>query len=136
MFSQGKYKLWGNKCTNKDSKWQFLSVRRTVDTVYDALEANLSWAIDMPFNKNLITDIQTNIQNFITRLKAQGATLGGQVWVDIEENTKENLEAGNIIISFDIEPPSPMERLTIKAYRNNGYYDEVIQSLSQNIGSN
>ena len=126
VFSQGKYKLWGNKCTNADPRWQFLSVRRTMDIVYDALERNLMWANDLPFNKNLINDIQANMQTFISSLKAKGASLGGQIWVDILENTKEELEAGHLTISFDMEPPSPLERMTIKAYRNNGYYEEMI----------
>ena len=97
-----------------------------MDIVYDALERNLMWANDLPFNKNLINDIQANMQTFISSLKAKGASLGGQIWVDILENTKEELEAGHLTISFDMEPPSPLERMTIKAYRNNGYYEEMI----------
>ena len=57
VFSGGVYKIWGNRSPSKDNKWNFLSVRRTVDAVYDAIEANMLWAMDRPFSKNLFDSI-------------------------------------------------------------------------------
>ena len=124
IYSNKEYRLWGNKTLGLDEKWQFLSVRRVADTIYEAIEKNLLWAIDLPFNKNLINDIQSNVQNYINTLIQKGALLGGTVWIDMEENTPENLQSGHLTVDFDIEPPAPMERLTFRAYRNSGYYQE------------
>jgi phage tail sheath protein FI len=75
-----------------------------------------------------------SVQFYLRTLKARGATLGGDAWIDRTLNTRDRLAAGHLTISFDIEPPAPIERLTFQAHRNVAYYDilleEVIRELS------
>ena len=37
--------------------------------------------------------------------------------------------AGPLYVDFDIEPPAPLERLTFRAHRNSGYYEELINQV-------
>jgi hypothetical protein len=100
-------------------------VRRTVDIIYEALEASILWAMDRNIGSTLLGDIQNRVNSFLSNLTIKGALLGGQCWIDPEENTIEQLTQGQAVVSFDLEPPVAMERLTFKAYRNNGYYTTI-----------
>jgi len=103
-------------------------VRRTADMVYESVERGHRWALDRPFSPQLLNDIVDGVDAFLRNLKAQGAILGGKAWIDPELNTEATLKAGQLYIDFDIEPPAPLERLTFRAHRNDGYYTELVQS--------
>lgn len=119
------YRLWGNRTTAADPQWAFLSVRRTADMVYESIESAFLWAMDRPLSANLVLDIQESVNAYLRHLKAVGAILGGRCWLDPELNSKEQLMAGKLYLDFDIEPPAPLEHLTFRAHRNNGYYEEL-----------
>ena len=123
---RGGYRLWGNQTTGTDSRWQFLAVRRTADAIYDAIEAGQYWAVDKPFSANLIYDIGENLNEYLRRLKTQGAILGGTAKIDPEANNGEALQRGHLVVDFDFEPGAPVERITFRAVRNKGYYTEIL----------
>lgn len=127
------FRVWGNRTTGTDSKWAFLSVRRTADVIYDSIEQAMLWAMDRPFSAQLVEDISGSVNAYLRHLKAQGGLLGGRAWLDQELNTKETLQAGKLYIDFDIEPPAPLERLSFRAHRNAGYYEELIAKVQQNL---
>ncbi|MDR2008096.1 MAG: hypothetical protein LBQ34_03890 [Alphaproteobacteria bacterium] len=127
VFSSGVYKVWGNRSPSTDNKWHFISVRRTVDTIYDAIEKSMEWAMDRPFSKQLFSDIQNNIQTYINTLIAGGALLGGSCWIDSSANTLESYTNGQLIVDFDLLPPNPVERLTFRASLNQNYVEELFK---------
>lgn len=122
------YRIWGNRSCASDPLWAFLSVRRTADMVYEAIERGHRWALDRPFSPQLLRDIVDGVNTYLRQLKAQGALLGGTAWMDAELNTEATLKAGQLYVDFDIEPPAPLERLTFRAHRNDGYYTELVAS--------
>ncbi len=124
-FIDGQYRIWGNRSPSKDTKWNFINVRRTVDTVYDALEKSMIWAMGRPISANILDDIQNNVNSYLASLVVQGALLGGTCWVDPEKNSPAQVKQGHIIASFDLEPPAALERLTFEAYRNDSYYNTI-----------
>jgi phage tail sheath protein FI len=125
------FRLWGNRTCSADPKWAFLSVRRTADMIYESIEQGHLWAMDRPFSAQLLIDIAEGVNAYLRDLKARGAILGGTCWLDPELNTKEIMEAGQTFYDFDIEPAGPMERLTFRAHRNNGYYEELVAQVAQ-----
>jgi uncharacterized protein len=42
------------------------------------------------------------------------------------------LQNGALVIDFDVEPPAPLERLTFRSHRNQGYYTEVLDAFLLN----
>lgn len=126
------FRLWGNRTCGIDPLWAFLPVRRTADMIYESLEQALLWAMDRPFSEQLLRDIRDSVQAYLDTLKARGATLGGNCWIDPDLNTEATLKAGQFYLNFDIEPPAPMERLTFSAYRNGDYYEELIATVNSN----
>lgn len=126
------YRLWGNRSTASDPQFAFLSVRRTADMVYESIEQAMLWAMDRPMSANLIQDITESVNAYLRHLVAVGAILGGKAWIDPALNTKEQLMAGKLYVDFDIEPPAPLEHLTFRAHRENGYYTEMISTVLAN----
>ena len=123
------YRLWGNRTCSDDPLWAFLSVRRAHDMVYESIEQAFRWAMDKPFSAQLILDIQGSVNAFLRHQKAIGAILGGKCWLDPELNTKETMMAGQLYLDFDNEAPAPLERLSFRAHRNNGYYTELVNQV-------
>jgi hypothetical protein len=133
IIRQDGYRLWGNRTTSNDPLWAFLSVRRTCDIIYDSLDKALLYAIDRGLNATSISNIAESVNNFMGVLKGQGAIINGRCWIDPLENTPSLLQQGILTVSFDIEPPAPMEHLIFKAYRNGDYYKEVIDKVNRQI---
>jgi uncharacterized protein len=125
------YRLWGNRTASADPFWAFLSVRRTADMIYESVEKAFGWALDRPMSAQLLQDIANSVNAYLRHLKAQGAILGGRCWLDPELNTTATLMAGQLYLNFDIEPPAPLERLTFRAMRNAGYYNELIDQAAK-----
>jgi len=127
---QDGFRLWGNRSTTADANWAFLSVRRTADMIYESIEAGHLWAMDRPFSGQLLLDLRDGVQTYLDRLKAQGAILGGTVWLDPELNTEATLKSGQLFLDFDIEPPAALEHLTFRAHRNGQYYEELVADIA------
>ncbi len=128
---QDGFRLWGNRSTASDPLWAFLPVRRTADMIYESIEGALLWAMDRPFSEQLLRDIRDSVQAYLDLLKSRGAILGGKVWIDAELNSEAALKDGQLFLDFDIEPPAPLEHLTLRAHRNGKYYEELVSSVQQ-----
>ncbi len=128
------FRLWGNRSAGEasDTQWAFLSVRRTADMIYESIESALLWAMDRPFSAQLLLDIRDSVQSYLDELTNRRAILGGKVWLDPELNTEATLKAGKLYLNFDIEPPAPLEHLTLQAHRNGDYYEELVLSVTGN----
>lgn len=127
---QNGFRVWGNRSTSTDPLWAFLPVRRTADMVYESLEQGMLWAMARPFSRQLLLDLQETVQRYVDTLVARGALLGGKVWIDPTLNGAADLMAGKLTADFDLEPPAPLERLTLRAHREAGYYTELIADVA------
>jgi uncharacterized protein len=123
-------RVWGGRTCSPDPLWAFLSVRRTADMIYESLEQSYLWALDKPFSAQLLLDIRDSGKAYLDSLKARGAILGGDMWVNPDLNTETTLKAGQLYVDFDFEPPGQLERLTFRAQRNGGYYNELVSAVA------
>jgi phage tail sheath protein FI len=129
------FRVLGVESPTSDSLWKFISVRRTADMVYDAIEEALRIAIDRPITLGTIDFIEGSVNAFLRYLANLGAIIDGRAWLDRTINSPTQLQAGHLVIDFDLEPPAPLERLTFRAHRNAGYYTEVIDSVLLNAST-
>ncbi len=122
----GGYRLWGNRTCATDALWAFLSVGRTTDMVYDSIEEGMMPFVDKPMLPQNVKDVVESGNAYLRRLKARGAILGGEIWLDPEQNEVTAMASGKIIFDFDFEVPAPMEHIRFRARRNLGYYEELL----------
>jgi uncharacterized protein len=120
------FRLWGNRTTSSDSKWAFLSVRRTADMINESILRGHLWAVDRCINRTYLQDVAESVNEYLRSLKARGAILGGECWIDPEANTEANIADGRVTFDFDFTPCYPAERVTFRSVLTNGYLTELI----------
>lgn len=119
------FRLWGNRTLSADPKWQFLCVVRTADIIADSLQAAHLWAVDRGITKNYVEDVREGVNAKLRSLKAQGAILGGECWLDADLNTAENIANGQVFWDFDFTAVYPAERLSFRSHLVNNYITEI-----------
>lgn len=130
------YRVMGLRAATSNPKWRHFAVGRTADMVYESIERTMRWVVDRPFNVNLLTEIEESVNAYIRYLVRLGALIGGKAWLDKSVNTPAELAAGHLTVDFDLEPPAGLERLTFRARRNAGYYEEMIDAAIRQAALN
>ena len=126
IIHQSGYKLWGNRTTSSDTKWSFLSVRRTADLINDSLLKAHLWAVDRNITRTYLEDVCESVNAYLATLKAQGAILGGYCWAPRDINSAANIQDGKVYFDFEFTPPYPAESITFRSYLTNDYINEII----------
>jgi phage tail sheath protein FI len=120
------YKLWGNRTTSSDSKWSFLSVRRTADIINDSILKAHLWAVDRNITKTYLEDVSESVNAYLASLKAQGAILGGFCHAPRALNSASQIQEGKVHFEIEFTPPYPAESITFRSYLTNDFINEVI----------
>lgn len=128
------YRTWGNRLATGDDLWRFLPVRRTADFINEAIERAYLEFVDKPFSLANLKFMVESGNAFLRVLQAEGAILGGRVWLDPERNTNEEMAQGRVTLGVAFEPPAPMEDIRIIAHRDITYYAALRDRVLQEIG--
>ncbi|WCR53980.1 MULTISPECIES: phage tail sheath subtilisin-like domain-containing protein [unclassified Wolbachia] len=120
IIHQNGYRLWGNRTCSNDSKWAFLSVRRTADLINDSLLRAHLWAVDRNITKTYIDDVIEGVNSYLANLKAQGAIISGKCYATPELNTPTNIASGKVSFDFEFTPPYPAEQITFRSHLVSG----------------
>lgn len=126
IIRQDGFLLWGNRTTASDPKWMFLSVVRTADMINEYLLRAHMWAVDKNITRTYYDDVTAGVNAYLSRLKTQGAIIGGRCWVDKTLNTPSDILAGHATFSFDFTAPYPAERVTFRSMMVNNYLEELL----------
>ena len=126
IIRQNGFRLWGNRTTSMDAKWAFLSVRRTADMINESVMQAHLWAVDRCINRTYLQDVREGVNAYIRTLVARGAILGGNCWVDPEQNTPADIADGHVTFDFDFTPCYPAERVTFRSILTNGYITSAL----------
>jgi hypothetical protein len=109
------WRLWGNRTASSDALYAFLSVSRTKDMIDLSIQKAHRYAVDKVINKAYFEDVVASVNAYMRQLKARGAILGGECWVDPAKNTDADIQAGHVTFSYDFTPPTPAERVTFES---------------------
>jgi phage tail sheath protein FI len=126
IIHQGGYKLWGNRTCSSDTKWQFLSVRRTADIINESILRAHLWAVDRNITRTYLEDVSESVNAYLANLKAQGAILGGGCSVPRDVNSTASIQDGKVFFDIDFTPPYPAEAVVFRSYLTNDHIKEVI----------
>jgi phage tail sheath protein FI len=121
------FRLWGNRTLASDPLYAFLSVRRTADMINESILRGHLWAVDRCITATYLEEVQESVRGYLRSLKARGAILGGDVWVDPELNTPAAISSGQVFIDFSFTPPYPAERVTFRSHLVNDYVVDLFQ---------
>lgn len=125
IIRQDGYRLWGNRSLSSDTKWMFLSVRRTADIINDSLLRAHLWAVDRNITKTYIEDVTESVNAYLRHLTVIGAILGGRCWADEALNSPDQIAQGKIFFDFDFTSPYPAEHVTFRSRLTQEYLTEI-----------
>lgn len=121
------FRLWGNRTLASDPLYAFLSVRRTADMVNESILRGHLWAVDRCITATYLEEVQESVRGYLRSLKARGAILGGDVWVDPDLNTPTQIASGNVTFDFEFTPPYPAERVTFRSHLVSTYVVDLFR---------
>ena len=115
---EGGFRYWGARnlgvqASNDtvDKKLFYMSWRRVVNSVNQALLDNHLWAIDQNIDKAYISSILTNLKRFLRRLEGKAIIPGSRVWVDSGDNNIENILGGKATFRMAYHPYGVAEEI-------------------------
>lgn len=126
IIRQDGYRLWGNRTASDDPKFAFLSVVRTADIINDSILRAHMWAVDRNITRTYLEDVAQGVNDYIARLKAQGAILGGACFPSPGLNTPSSIADGKVFFDVEFTPPFPAEHITFRSKLVNDYIEEIL----------
>lgn len=119
------FRLWGNRTLSAEPLYAFLSVRRTADMINESILRGHLWAVDRCITATYLEEVMESVRNYLRSLKARGAILGGDVWVDPQYNSPATIAQGNVRWEFEFTPPYPAERVTFASHLVDKYIIDI-----------
>lgn len=126
VIRQDGYRLWGNRTCSDDPNFAFLSVRRTADMINDSILRAHMWAVDRNITRTYLEDVAQGVNDYIARLVAQGALLGGRCFPSVGLNTPANIADGKVFFDVEFTPPYPAEHITFRSKLTNEFIEEIL----------
>lgn len=115
------FRLWGNRTLASDPVYAFLSVVRTADMVAESIKRGHLWAVDRCITATYLEQVVETVRGYLRSLQSRGAILGGDAWVDPDDNPPTDIQNGQIKIRYHFTPCYPAERVTFLASITNEY---------------
>ena len=106
------YRFWGSRtCEEQGGKFAFENYTRTAQVLADTIaEAHFTF-IDKPMHPSLVRDMLGYINSRFRDLVSGGYLIGAEAYFDPDRNSKEDLAAGRLLISYRYTPVPPLENL-------------------------
>lgn len=123
------WRSWGNRVCETDPLWVFESSVRVCDAIDESvIGAAMPW-IDKPIRPAIVTSLLEGGNRYMRELTAEGAILGGKMWIEPDRNQPAVIQLGRLRFEYDREPASPLEHLIYGAHRNSQYHSLLIQDV-------
>ena len=114
---------------SSDSLWRYVSVRRLVTMIEEAIDEQTQWAVFEPNNPSLLSEISRVIRQFLNGLWQRGMLDGASpkeaYYVRGDETTTPPTEAdvGKLICEVGVQPPWPAEFIVVHIVKIEGRTD-------------
>lgn len=108
------FRFWGSRTCSADPMFAFENYTRTAQVLADTIAEAQFTMIDGSMTPSLVRDIIESINAKFRSLKNQDYLIGANAWYDESLNSKEDLFAGKLQISYDYTPVPPLEDLTLR----------------------
>jgi phage tail sheath protein FI len=108
-------RIWGARTLSSDPEWRYLNIRRLFNFVRESIAGGTQWSVFEPNDKTLWMQLRRDASAFLTRVYMTGALFGATakdafyVKCDSENNTRETIDAGQVIVEIGIAPTKPAE---------------------------
>lgn len=118
-------RIWGARTLSSDPEWRYLNVRRVFNYIRSSIMIGTQWAVFEPNDPRLWMKLRYDIGAFLSRLHASGALFGATaqqayfVKCDAENNPKQVIDAGQVIVEIGVAPTKPAEFVIFRIHQFN-----------------
>lgn len=112
LINEKGYRFWGSRTTTANPKYCFENYRRTADILGYSFAQALFDQVDAPMSRVRILDMIDSINQKYQELTNKGFILGGQCWIDQEDNLSGAIMDGKLVLKRNFTPVPPMESIT------------------------
>ena len=131
---QGFY-FWGNRTTSAEPLFCFEPYTRTAQIIKEMVARAHKWALAKPMSVGLFVDIAEGISSKLATMTHQGRLLGGSVWVEAQDNSKEVVKSGKFTIRYKYTPVPPLEHLGFIQEITDEYIVDLVNATIAFVGS-
>lgn len=124
------FRFWGSRTCSADPLFAFENYTRTAQVLADTMAEAHFWAVDKPLHPTLARDIVDGVNAKFRELVRNRYLIGGQAWFDPAKNTKDELKAGKLKISYDYTPVPPLENLMFEQKITDDYLIDFAQQMA------
>ena len=122
---------YGARTVSSDPAWRYLSVRRLLLMIEEALEESLAWAAFEPNDFQVREAISLTVSMFLNAQWARGALAGRApeeaffVKCDDEVNPQDSVDAGELRALVGVAPSVPAEFVVVRIGRTDAGFEAV-----------
>jgi len=133
IIRENGFRLWGNRTTSSDSKWQFVNVVRTAQILNASIAENHQSAIDKGLTTTYYTAVAEGVNAYMRTLIAKGALVGTQnvgnkvncCIPNSELNTAANITQGKAYFDVYFTATYPAEQIVFRSILNTNGLAEI-----------
>jgi hypothetical protein len=121
-------RVLGARTVSSDPDWRFLSVRRLMSMIEEAIDESIQWSVFEPNDWGTRAKLSLVIQSFLLELWSRGAMVGATpkeaFWVRCDETNNPSYlrDQGRLQIDVGIAPTTPFEFIVLRIGRDaNGF---------------
>jgi len=112
--------VYGARTLSSEAAWEFINSRRVVSMVAEQLRRDSEWAVFEPNDRSLWKRLSRDVGFRLNELW-EGGVLAGAIaqkgffiQCDDETNTREDREAGRVVVKVNLQPVTTTEQINIE----------------------
>ncbi len=114
LIQRNGYRFWGSRTLAAQTKYVFENFTRTADILDRSIAEAMFEENDKPITRGLIDYIITMVNEKYQQLTRDGYILGGECWIEQEDNMNSEVMNGRLTIRRRFTPVPPLEDLMFK----------------------
>lgn len=119
-------RVFGARTLSSDQDWRYLNVRRLFNYLEESILQGTQWVVFEPNDHMLWARIRRTVSDFLVNEWRKGALFGATpdeafyVKCDDETNTRESIDAGQVICQIGVAPVKPAEFVVFRLAQYSG----------------
>jgi hypothetical protein len=113
-------RVWGARCTTRDTEWKYVNVRRLFIFLEESIEEGTQWVVFEPNDESTWARVRQSVTGFLNRVWRDGALMGATpeeaffVKCDRSTMTQDDIDNGRLIMIIGVAPVKPAEFVIIR----------------------
>lgn len=124
------FRLWGNETlATTGASYRFVNIQRTADAIEASLVESHLYAVDRNITVRYFETVALGVNNFLSKLTAQGAITGGICYPDDAKNTVASIQAGEVYFQIEWSGSYPAQTLNINIELSGRFLEELLANI-------